>query len=67
MQERWYEKLHDWTDALKAYELKQEQHPDNIDYTLGRMRCLEALGDWLENMLPLCLQAFRLTVDKNRC
>lgn len=46
VQERWYEKLHDWTDALTAYEAKQEQNPDDIEYTLGRMRCLEALGDW---------------------
>ncbi|XP_071482072.1 serine/threonine-protein kinase mTOR-like [Diadema antillarum] len=46
IQETWYEKLHDWDNALTAYEKKQEQSPDDFDLTLGRMRCLEALGEW---------------------
>ncbi|CAH1772250.1 unnamed protein product [Owenia fusiformis] len=46
VQETWYEKLHEWSDALSAYERKQESHPDEINLTLGRMRCLEALGEW---------------------
>ncbi len=53
VQERWYEKLHDWTAAQEAYERQQKKHPDNIEYTLGRMRCLEALGDWY--VLFVCL------------
>uniref|UniRef100_A0A5S6QLG6 Serine/threonine-protein kinase TOR n=1 Tax=Trichuris muris TaxID=70415 RepID=A0A5S6QLG6_TRIMR len=44
--ECWYEKLHDWEKALEAYEKKQELHPKDMDITLGRMRCLEALGEW---------------------
>ncbi|KAL1233036.1 Serine/threonine-protein kinase mTor [Trichinella pseudospiralis] len=44
--ERWYEKLNDWDKALEAYEAKQNQFPDDMELTLGRMRCLEALGNW---------------------
>ncbi|KFD55349.1 hypothetical protein M513_03689 [Trichuris suis] len=44
--ECWYEKLHDWEKALEAYDRKQELHPKDMDITLGRMRCLEALGEW---------------------
>ncbi len=46
MQQRWYEKLHDWDNALKAYEVKYEQDPNDSDFLLGRMRCLEALAEW---------------------
>ena len=46
VQERWYEKLHEWDKALGAYERKQEQNPDDTTFMLGRMRCLEALGEW---------------------
>lgn len=46
IQERWYEKLHNWESALHAYEEKQVQNPDDWDLTLGRMRCLEAMGEW---------------------
>ncbi|XP_064642053.1 serine/threonine-protein kinase mTOR-like isoform X1 [Lineus longissimus] len=46
VQETWYEKLHEWTDALAAYERKQETNPDDMNLSLGRMRCLEALGEW---------------------
>uniref|UniRef100_A0A915JVW2 non-specific serine/threonine protein kinase n=1 Tax=Romanomermis culicivorax TaxID=13658 RepID=A0A915JVW2_ROMCU len=46
IKERWYEKLHDWQKALDAYEHKQEQNPLDMELTLGRMRCLEALGEW---------------------
>jgi FKBP12-rapamycin complex-associated protein len=46
VQEQWYEKLHDWEKALELYTQKLDTNPDNIDLTLGQMRCLEALGDW---------------------
>jgi FKBP12-rapamycin complex-associated protein len=38
--------LHNWDKALAAYEQKQEHSPDDINLTLGRMRCLEALAEW---------------------
>ena len=46
VQETWYEKLQDWTEALRAYEKRQESNKDDVDLTLGRMRCLESLGEW---------------------
>ncbi|XP_027052994.1 serine/threonine-protein kinase mTOR [Pocillopora verrucosa] len=48
IKERWYEKLHDWEQALEAYNKKLIQNPDEINLSLGRMRCLEALGEWGE-------------------
>ena len=46
LKESWYEKLQRWEDALIAYEGKQKEDPLNFDITMGRMRCLQALGDW---------------------
>ena len=46
LKESWYEKLQRWEDALFAYDKKQSEDPVNMDVTLGRMRCLQALGDW---------------------
>ncbi|KAH3893902.1 hypothetical protein DPMN_018054 [Dreissena polymorpha] len=46
IQEGWYEKLHDWPRALKAYEQKLETNPDMETLLFGRMRCLEALAEW---------------------
>lgn len=46
VQERWYESLHDWEAAYKAYQERQKQRPDDISLTLGKMRCLHAMGEW---------------------
>jgi len=51
VQERWYEKLHEWEKALNAYERQQEKSPDDTNFLYGRMRCLEALGEWLVSVL----------------
>ena len=48
VKERWYEKLHEWENALQAYQKKLEADPEDIEHTLGKMRCLEALGEWGE-------------------
>lgn len=48
VKERWYEKLHEWENALQAYQKKLEEEPENNEYSLGKMRCLEALGEWGE-------------------
>lgn len=48
VKEGWHEKLHDWESALSAYYRRQMQDPDDINLSLGRMRCLEALGEWYE-------------------
>ncbi|XP_063895225.1 serine/threonine-protein kinase mTor isoform X1 [Helicoverpa armigera] len=43
---RWYEKLHNWDQALELYNKKLEVEPLDEDSRLGMMRCLEALGEW---------------------
>lgn len=45
LKEGWYEKLHRWDAALRVYEKKQLKDPRNLEYTLGRMRCLAALSE----------------------
>lgn len=44
--ERWYEKLHDWDNALREYKAKNEQRPDDIDSLKGLLRCYEHVGEW---------------------
>lgn len=46
VKERWYEKLHDWENALRVYGRAREQKPDDVELILGQMRCLEVLGEW---------------------
>ena len=46
LKEEWYIELERWEDALAAFERKQQEFPDSFDVTLGRMRCLHALGEW---------------------
>ncbi|VAH18393.1 unnamed protein product [Triticum turgidum subsp. durum] len=59
LKESWYEKLHRWDEALRAYTMKSSQasgplqHSQNLDATLGRMRCLASLARW-EDLSTLC-------------
>lgn len=46
LKETWYEKLQRWDDALKAYNEREKTEPNNMDITIGKMRCLHALGEW---------------------
>ncbi|KAI5755082.1 hypothetical protein M8J77_013919 [Diaphorina citri] len=46
VQERWYEKLQRWDKALASYEEKLSKDENNEELALGKMRCLEALGEW---------------------
>ena len=46
IKERWYEKLHEWEDALRGYNQKREINPNDTEAMIGEMRCLENLGDW---------------------
>ncbi|XP_052743299.1 serine/threonine-protein kinase Tor [Bicyclus anynana] len=43
---RWYEKLHNWDQALELYSKKLDDDPQDSESKLGMMRCLEALGEW---------------------
>ncbi|XP_039227525.1 serine/threonine-protein kinase Tor [Drosophila yakuba] len=48
VQGRWYEKLHNWDQALEHYERNLKTDSSDLEARLGHMRCLEALGDWSE-------------------
>ncbi|KAH8412631.1 hypothetical protein KR009_003909 [Drosophila setifemur] len=48
VQGRWYEKLHNWDQALEHYERNLKTDSSDLEARLGHMRCLEALGDWTE-------------------
>ncbi|KAF3328854.1 Serine/threonine-protein kinase TOR [Carex littledalei] len=56
LKESWYEKLQRWEEALNAYTAKSSPASStnqNLDATLGRMRCLAALARW-EELNALC-------------
>ena len=46
LKETWFEKLGRWDEALAAYEERAKENPDIFEVTMGRMRCLHALGEW---------------------
>lgn len=46
LKETWYEKLQRWDDALKAYESRSPEEQNTFAVTMGKMRCLHALGEW---------------------
>ncbi|OAL49589.1 ARM repeat-containing protein [Pyrenochaeta sp. DS3sAY3a] len=46
LKESWFEKLQKWDEALAAYQRKELEDPDSFDVTMGKMRCLHALGEW---------------------
>ncbi|EGV64899.1 FAT-domain-containing protein [Yamadazyma tenuis ATCC 10573] len=46
LKETWFEKLQRWDDALRAYNERSKTEPDNMEITMGKMRCLHALGEW---------------------
>jgi len=65
VQEQWYERLHDWEKALELYVSKQEKNPDNLELTLGQMRCLEALGDW-QSLEEVARTKWPIVTDKDK-
>lgn len=46
IKESWYEKLGRWEDGLAAFEKKQTEDPTSIMALVGRMKCLQGLGEW---------------------
>lgn len=46
IKERWYEKLHEWENALNAYKQKTESDPNDLESKMGVMRCYAELGEW---------------------
>lgn len=55
--ERWYEKLHDWDNALREYKLKSEQKSDDTDSLKGLLRCYEHVGEW-ESLYKLAAESW---------
>ncbi|EEH19714.1 hypothetical protein PABG_01973 [Paracoccidioides brasiliensis Pb03] len=46
LKETWFVKLQRWEEALAAYKRRELIDPDSFDVTMGKMRCLHALGEW---------------------
>lgn len=46
LKETWFEKLQRWDEALAAYKRREKTDPDSFGITMGKMRCLHALGEW---------------------
>lgn len=46
LKETWFEKLQRWEEALAAYKRRERIDPTSFDVTMGKMRCLHALGEW---------------------
>jgi len=46
LKETWFEKLGRWDEALQAYQARERDDPTAFDITMGKMRCLHALGEW---------------------
>ncbi|KAH9004515.1 atypical/PIKK/FRAP protein kinase [Lactarius hatsudake] len=44
--DQWYERLGRWQEALRTYERREQEDPGNPDISIGRMKCLHALGEW---------------------
>jgi FKBP12-rapamycin complex-associated protein len=65
VQEQWYERLHDWEKALESYKTKQASSPDDVELTIGQMRCLEALADW-GSLEDLARSQWSKASDKNK-
>ncbi|KAI9793200.1 MAG: phosphatidylinositol kinase- protein kinase tor1 [Peltula sp. TS41687] len=46
LKETWFEKLQRWEEALHAYQRRELEGSHSLDITMGKMRCLHALGEW---------------------
>ncbi|ORY17763.1 armadillo-type protein [Clohesyomyces aquaticus] len=46
LKETWFEKLQKWDEALNSYQRRELEEPGSFEITMGKMRCLHALGEW---------------------
>ena len=46
LKETWYEKLFRWDEALQSYQRRENEEGESLETTMGKMRCLHALGEW---------------------
>ena len=66
LKETWYEKLERWDEALVAYQRRERVDPNSFEVTMGKMRCLHALGEW-DDLSTLAEQKWSLaTIDHKR-
>lgn len=62
LKETWYEKLQRWDDALHAYNEREKEEPNSTEITMGKMRCLHALGEW-ESLSTLAREKWSNSTD----
>ena len=66
LKETWFEKLQRWDEALVAYQRREKDDPTSFEVTMGKMRCLHALGEW-DQLSSLAEQKWSLaTIDHKR-
>ena len=66
LKETWFEKLGRWDDALDAYQKREEKEPEAFEITVGKMRCLHALGEF-EKLSALAQQKWNIaSMDHKR-
>ena len=66
LKETWFEKLERWDEALAAYQRREKDDPTSFEVTMGKMRCLHALGEW-DNLSSLAEQKWSLaSIDHKR-
>lgn len=66
LKETWFMKLERWDEALAAYERREKDDPTSFEVTMGKMKCLHALGEW-DNLSSLAEQKWSLaTIDHKR-
>lgn len=66
LKETWFEKLQRWEEALAAYRRREVDDPTSFEVTMGKMRCLHALGEW-EVLSNLAQQKWSLSsIDHKR-
>lgn len=66
LKETWFEKLQRWDEALAAYQRREMEDPTSFEVTMGKMRCLHALGEW-EVLSSLAQQKWSLSsIDHKR-
>ncbi len=65
IQEEWYESLHNWEAAYTLYSDKSYLRPEDINLTLGRMRCLNAMGEWTK-LYEIACESWGLGDDNTR-
>ena len=46
LKETWFEKLFRWEEALQSYQKREKESGETFETTMGKMRCLHALGEW---------------------